>query len=61
MVVGTAIPYANDLLPKQFNEKTAEIAPNKLPNIRFRGWAKGFFSIPKRSTAEAPNGAINNG
>ena len=61
MVVATAIPYENELLPKQFNEKTAEITPDKLPNIRFRGWAKGLFSIPKRSNAEAPNGVIKNG
>ena len=47
MVVATAIPYENELLPKQFNEKTAEITPDKLPNIRFRGWAKGLFSIQK--------------
>ena len=55
----TAIPQEKELLPKNPNEKTAEIAPNKLPIIKFLGWAKGL-SAPKTSTVEAPKGAINN-
>ena len=60
IVIATAIPQEKELLPKQLKEKTAEIPPNKLPIIKFLGWAKGLSSTPKRSTVEAPKGAINN-
>ena len=60
IAIATAIPQEKELLPKKLNEKTAEIAPNKLPIIKFLGWAKGLSSTPKRRTIEAPKGAINN-
>ena len=60
IAIATAIPQEKELLPKNPNEKTAEIAPNKLPIIKFLGWAKGLSSAPKTSTVEAPKGAINN-
>ena len=33
---------------------------NKLPIIKFLGWAKGLSSAPKTSTIKAPKGAISN-
>ena len=60
IAIATAIPQEKELLPKKLNEKTAEIAPNKLPIIKFLGWAKGLSSAPKISTVDAPKGAINN-
>ena len=60
IAIATAIPQEKELLPNKLNEKTAEIAPNKLPIIKFLGWAKGLSSAPKISTVDAPKGAINN-
>ena len=59
IAIATAIPHEKELLPKKLHEKTAEIAPNKLPIIKFLGCAKGLSSAPKISTVEAPKGAIN--
>ena len=60
IAIATAIPQEKELLPKQVKEKTAEIAPNKLPIIKFLGWAKGLSSAPKTITLEVPKWAINN-
>ena len=37
IAIATAIPQEKELLPNKLNEKTAEIAPNKLPIIKFLG------------------------
>ena len=37
IAIVTAIPQEKELLPKKLNEKTAKIAPNKLPIIKFIG------------------------
>ena len=37
IAIATAIPQAKELFPKKLNEKTAEIAPIKLPIIKFLG------------------------
>ena len=60
IAIATAIPKEKELLPKKPNEKTADIAPNKSPIIKFLGWAKELSSAPKTSTVESPKGAINN-
>ena len=60
IAIATAIPQEKELLPKQLIAKIAEVAPNILPIIKFLGWAKGLSSTAKRSTVEAPKGAINN-
>ena len=60
IAIATAIPQDKELLSKKPNEKEAEIAPNKLPIIKFLCWAKGLSSAPKISTVDALKGAINN-
>ena len=60
IVLATATPHDMALFPKQIKDKTAETDPNKFPNKRFLGWAKGLSEIPKRITVDAPKGAINN-
>ena len=60
IVIATAIPQEKELFLNQLKEKTAEIPPNKIHIIKFLGCAKGLSSTPKRSSLEAPKGAINN-
>ena len=48
------------MLPKRLTETTAEIAPKKLPIIKFLGWARKLSSAPKIHNLEEPKGSINN-
>ncbi len=54
----TAIPLANEEFPMNITQRTAEIAPIRLPTIRFLGWDRGLFGAPNKRTVEVPNGAI---
>ena len=60
MAIATTSPQEKELFPKQWKEKTAESPPIKFPIIKLSGWAKALSSSTKRSTVEAPKGAINN-
>ena len=53
----TAIPLVKIVAPRKKTQRTAEMAPNKFPKIRFLGCAKGLWGTPNKRTVEAPNGA----
>ena len=54
----TAIEQEKKFKPNNFIYNTADIAPKRLPKIRFLSCASGQLGTAKRRTVEAPNGAI---